>query len=87
VIHARGRLPNVEALLAIRSCAERAGGFATFERLPDAWRSGVDVFGSLAGTGSLVETLKSKFDPAGILNPGRYVAEEAERSGASRREC
>jgi FAD/FMN-containing dehydrogenase len=84
VIHARGRLSNLEALLAIRSTAERAGGFATFEQLPDAWRGEVDVFGSLGGSEPLVQTLKSKFDPAGILNPGRYVADRLEDSSRER---
>ncbi len=84
VIHARGRLSNLEALLAIRSTAERAGGFATFEQLPVAWRGEVDVFGSLGGSETLVETLKSKFDPAGILNPGRYVADRLEDSSRER---
>jgi hypothetical protein len=86
VIHARGRLSNLEALLAIRSTAERAGGFATFEQLPDAWRGEVDVFGSIGGSQALVETLKSKFDPVGILNPGRYVADPADRLEDSSRE-
>lgn len=75
VIHARGPVASVAALSAIRACAEEAGGFATFEQLPDAWRSEIDVFGSLAGTEVLISTLKAKFDPAGILNPGRYVTD------------
>ena len=73
VVHARGKISNVEALRAIRTLAEQSGGFAIFEKVPEAWRAEVDVFGSLGGTESLVESLKAKFDPDGILNPGRYV--------------
>jgi len=87
VIHARGQVSNVAGLLAIRTVSEQAGGFATFERIPDAWRSDVDVFGSLGGSESLIEALKTKFDPAGILNPGRYVAYASNRAGASGHEC
>jgi hypothetical protein len=80
VIHARGTLSNVETLLSIRTSAEQAGGFATFEKVPDAWRSEVGVFGSFGGTEDLIASLKAKFDPAGILNPGRYVAEAKHRA-------
>ncbi len=86
VIHGCGRVANVDVLFAIRTCAEQAGGFATFERLPDAWRSEVDVFGSLGGSEGLSGALKAKFDPAGILNPGRFISEGAGRSEGSRRE-
>ncbi len=74
VIHARGEVSNIDALFAIRACAERAGGFVTFEQIPAAWRIEIEVFGSLAGTEGLAAALKAKFDPAGVLNPGRFVA-------------
>lgn len=76
VLYARGRLADVQALAAIRTQAEAAGGLATFEWLPDPWRTKLDVFGSLAGTESLVMSLKEKFDPSRILNPGRFVANQ-----------
>ena len=72
-IHASGSLPGPSILALIRERAEQAGGFAQFETLPDEWRDTLDVFGSLGGTASIVSTLKRRFDPAGILNPGRFV--------------
>jgi len=75
VIHARGRITLPSVLLGLRARAERTGGIVTFEVLPDAFRKEVDVFGSLDGTEALVRGLKSRFDPAGILNPGRFVGD------------
>ncbi len=75
VVHARGRITLPSVLLGLRARAERAGGIATFEVLPDAFRKDVEVFGSLDGTETLVQGLKARFDPAGILNPGRFVCD------------
>jgi glycolate oxidase FAD binding subunit len=81
VLLGRGSLADSEKLLSIRECAEAAGGFATFEQVPDAWRSQLDVFGSQGGTESLASTLKEKLDPAGILNPGRFLPVRRLESG------
>lgn len=75
VIHARGPIGLPSALLGLRARAERAGGVASFEVLPDAFRKEVEVFGSLDGTEALVQELKARFDPAGVLNPGRFVCD------------
>jgi FAD/FMN-containing dehydrogenase len=32
------------------------------------------VFGEIPGTRDLAAALKQRFDPRGILNPGRFVA-------------
>ena len=74
-IHATGSLVDAGQVESLRKSAERAGGFVQIEKLPDDWRETVDVFGSLGGTETIVATLKTRFDPAGILNPGRFVAE------------
>ncbi len=73
VVHARGTLDDVKSLLAIRERARTQGGLAIFEVLPEAWRTQLDVFDEAIGTESLRLTLKKRFDPAGILNPGRFV--------------
>jgi len=74
VVHAQGAPSSVEVLHALRTEATRLGGFATFSRLPDAWRSGFDVFGDPDGADVLVPTLAARFDPQGLLNPGRFVS-------------
>lgn len=74
VVHARGNLESPEALLSLREVAGMRGGLLTIERIPDAWRDRVDVFGVTEGSQDLASSIKSRFDPAGILNPGRFVA-------------
>lgn len=74
VIHARGTLETPAQLLAIRQRARASGGLATFEIMPEAWRAELDVFDEPNESKSLMASLKNRFDPAGILNPGRCAA-------------
>ena len=58
---------------AIRDAAARAGGHATLFRAAD---KSVNAFAPLApATARLHRELKTAFDPAGILNPGRLYPE------------
>jgi glycolate oxidase FAD binding subunit len=72
-IHARGSIDQRESLLAIRHKAHAGGGLTIFENFPDKWRRDIDVFDEPAGGASLTAVLKSRFDPSGILNPGRFA--------------
>ncbi|MBW2500927.1 MAG: FAD-binding oxidoreductase [Deltaproteobacteria bacterium] len=74
VVHARGALETPADLQDIRTRAESLGGLATFEVLPEAWRARLDVFGAPGGSVRLMAEIKRRFDPAGVLNPGRFVA-------------
>ena len=49
---------------AARWCCESAPAWA---------KRGRDVFGDLAGALPLARELKRRFDPAGLLNPGRFA--------------
>lgn len=73
VVHARGELEAPMDLQEIRLRAESLGGLATFEVLPEAWRTQLDVFGEPGGSLRLMAEIKRRFDPAGVLNPGRFV--------------
>jgi glycolate oxidase FAD binding subunit len=41
--------------------------------MPDAARDHVDAWGPLAPSFGLMRTLKERFDPHGLCNPGRYL--------------
>ncbi|MEZ4332027.1 MAG: FAD-binding oxidoreductase [Myxococcota bacterium] len=76
---ADGRLDDLVAggaatLARLREQAEGAGGVLRCEWLPPASEGALDVFGEEAGTRSLMSSLKQRFDPRGVLNPGRFVA-------------
>lgn len=59
----------------IRRAVALHGGHATLIRADAAVRAGIEVFQPLdPGVERLTRRLKSTFDPAGILNPGRMYA-------------
>lgn len=51
-----------------------AGGSLFVERASSAVRQEVDAWGDAGPVSSLMKTIKAKFDPESILNPGRFVA-------------
>ena len=62
-----------EAVLALRAVASGARGSLVVLDAPPAVKTAVDVWGP-AGQGlPLMRALKDQFDPARILNPGRFV--------------
>lgn len=61
------------ALRAANEAARRADGACLLEASPVAAREGREVFGGTAGTLALERAIKRQYDPAGILNPGRFV--------------
>ena len=69
-------LPTADAGAAdIRRVIASVGGHATLMRATPAVRAAVEVFQPLEpGLAEISRNLKSVFDPAGILNPGRMYA-------------
>jgi len=61
------------ALRAASEAAQRADGACRIEASPVAAREGREVFGGTAPTLGLERALKRQYDPAGILNPGRFA--------------
>ncbi len=56
-----------------RGLAARAGGCLVVEQAALAAKSGIDVWGGIAGPESVARGLKREYDPKGILNPGRFA--------------
>jgi glycolate oxidase FAD binding subunit len=69
-------LPTSDAGAAdVRRVVATYGGHATLMRASSDVRQSVEVFQPLnTGTDKIARKLKSMFDPAGILNPGRMYA-------------
>jgi glycolate oxidase FAD binding subunit len=61
------------ALRAANEATRRAGGTCLLEASPVAAREGREVFGGTAATLVLERAIKRQYDPAGILNPGRFA--------------
>lgn len=57
----------------VESTARSAGGGYVCEAAPTSIKAGRDMFSDLGASGSIVRTLKQRFDPTGVLNPGRFA--------------
>ena len=62
--------PEVDRL---RLEAVRLGGSLTLPRCPTAWKDRLQVWGQPRGDWAMAEKVKAALDPAGVLNPGRFV--------------
>jgi glycolate oxidase FAD binding subunit len=61
------------AWLAVRSAARAGSGSVLLEAAPEWAKLTRDVFGDPTDEWRLARSLKARFDPAGILNPGRFA--------------
>jgi glycolate oxidase FAD binding subunit len=61
------------ALRAAKEAARAACGVCLLEAAPLAARVGREVFSGALATLALERAVKRQYDPAGILNPGRFV--------------
>ena len=60
---------------AVRRAAENLGGSAVVEICPPGVKAGTDVWAGAVGAGEMeiMRRVKRNFDPAGVLNSGRFV--------------
>ena len=69
--------PGGESLPAcIRSARDAArahGGTAVVEQLAAPLKDGIDVWGEEPDSIGVMRRIKQQFDPAGLLNPGRFI--------------
>jgi hypothetical protein len=61
-------------LRALQEVLREGAGSALLEALPEWLARGRDVFGNAPPVLPLLRNLKAKFDPSGVLNPGRFAA-------------
>jgi glycolate oxidase FAD binding subunit len=61
-------------LRALQEAVREGSGGALLEALPESLARGRDVFGEAPAALPLLQALKTKFDPSGVLNPGRFAA-------------
>ncbi|MCY3723441.1 MAG: FAD-binding oxidoreductase [Candidatus Poribacteria bacterium] len=63
-----------DALTRLRQTAMSKQGNLIIEIAPAELKRHIDVWGSVEGTLSLMKQIKAKFDPTGLLNPGRFIS-------------
>jgi glycolate oxidase FAD binding subunit len=65
---------RVEAIFNdVESLARSAGGSHVCEAAPTSVKADRDMFGDLGASAAIVRALKQRFDPTGVLNPGRFA--------------
>lgn len=65
--------PTNQAMREVRALSASLGGHTVVERAPTNAKAGLDVWGPESDSTVLMRRLKEEFDPAGVLNPGRFV--------------
>lgn len=75
--HWTGPLDGLDAMARtldpLRLRAVTAGGNLVLSRCPTGWKSALPVWGEPRADWALMERLKRALDPAGMMNPGRFV--------------
>jgi glycolate oxidase FAD binding subunit len=64
----------IETIKRLRADASAMGGTLFIERASEAVKRQIDAWGEVGATTSLMQSVKAKFDPKSLLNPGRFVA-------------
>jgi glycolate oxidase FAD binding subunit len=64
----------------VESVARGAGGGFVCESAPTFVKAGRDMFGDLGSSGAIARALKQRFDPTGVLNPGRFAGRHGSTS-------
>ena len=62
-----------DIIKGLHEAAQRLGGHAVIERCPIDVKPAIDVWGDSFEGMDFMRRIKQELDPAGILNPGRYV--------------
>ena len=63
----------LETIVRTREVVREAGGSAVIEHCPLSLKQHLDVWGAHPEGIEIMRSIKQKFDPLGILNPGRFV--------------
>lgn len=64
----------VDVIKRLRSSAIAASGSLVIERAPIEVRREADAWGDVGSTAGLMRTIKARFDPQSLLNPGKFVS-------------
>jgi len=63
----------VDQIKRLRASAAEANGTLVIERAPAETRRAADAWGNVGSTAELVRSIKARFDPQSLLNPGKFV--------------
>jgi glycolate oxidase FAD binding subunit len=64
---------HVQVVEELREIWTRRGGSVVVRSAPPAFKERVEAWGPLGSRLELTRRVKQKFDPRGIMNPGRFA--------------
>ncbi|HJZ67400.1 MAG TPA: FAD-binding oxidoreductase [Blastocatellia bacterium] len=64
----------IDLIRSFRANTATVGGTLFIEKAPPEIRSEADAWGDVGAAASLMRSIKEKFDPQSVLNPGKFVA-------------
>lgn len=62
-----------DVLKLLQESAKTGQGNVVVRRCPPPWKADLPIWGNSRGDWPLMRTIKSKLDPRGIFNPGRFI--------------
>jgi glycolate oxidase FAD binding subunit len=65
--------PVVDQIVRLRASAAEVNGTAMIEKAPTGVRLAADAWGSVGSTADIMRSVKARFDPKSLLNPGKFV--------------
>ena len=63
----------VDQIKRLRACAVGVKGRLTIEKAPTEVRRSADAWGDVGSSAELMRSIKARFDPRSMLNPGKFV--------------
>ncbi len=64
----------VDTLIKLREHTLQIGGNLIVETAPIELKRDIDIWGPVGKIATIMKQIKARFDPGGLLNPGRFVA-------------
>ncbi len=63
---------SLKMIQGLRSLAESQDGSLVLENAPNEIKNGIDSWGGLGSSGTLMKRVKEQLDPSGLFSPGRW---------------
>ncbi len=71
--HSMEPQPIIDAIQQVRQVVARYEGSAIVEQCPITTKTQIEVWGDYPDSLAIMQSIKNRFDPNGILNPGRFL--------------
>ena len=71
--HSMEPQPIIDTIQQVRQIVQHYDGSAVVEHCPVRVKSQIDIWGDYPDSLAIMQNIKKRFDPNGVLNPGRFL--------------